>query len=235
MTTNGFFLKEKAAALATAGLKRVNVSLDSMHPDRFERIVRVDRKFFTKVLEGLDAALAAGLGPVKANVVLMKGYNEDEVLDFARLARDRDVQVRFIEFMPLDAEGGWTRDLVVSGGDILRQIDRVFPLEPVAEPRPEPATRFRFKDGRGGVGFINSVTEPFCSSCNRIRLTADGQIRTCLFSTGEHDLKSLLRSGASDDELKRFITRLVWTKEPGHRISEPDFIRPERSMSAIGG
>jgi cyclic pyranopterin phosphate synthase len=221
--------------LAQAGLKRVNVSLDSMHPDRFERMVRVDRKFLTKVLEGLEAAIAAGLGPVKANVVLMKGYNEDEVLDFARLARERDVQVRFIEFMPLDAEGGWTRDLVVPGGEVLRQIDRAFPLEPVPEPRPEPATRFRFKDGRGGVGFINSVTEPFCGTCNRMRLTADGQIRTCLFSTREHDVKSLLRGGASDEDLKRFIRRLVWTKEPGHRINEPDFVRPERTMSAIGG
>jgi len=235
MTTNGFFLEEKAARLAAGGLKRVNVSLDSMHPDRFERMVRVDRRFYTKVLEGLDAALAAGLGPVKVNVVLMKGYNEDEVLDFARLARDRDVQVRFIEFMPLDAEGGWTRDLVVPGDDVFRQIHRVYPLEPVVEPHPEPATRFRFRDGRGGVGFINSVTEPFCSSCNRMRLTADGQIRTCLFSTREHDVKSLLRAGATDAELKRFITRLVWTKEPGHRINEPDFIRPDRSMSAIGG
>lgn len=235
MTTNGFFLKEKAGALAEAGLKRVNVSLDSMHPDRFERIVRVDRKFLTKVLEGLDAAIAAGLGPVKANIVLMKGYNEDEFLDFARLAQEKDVQVRFIEFMPLDAEAGWTRDLVVPGADVLRQVDRVYPLEPVAEPRPEPARRFRFKDGRGGVGFINSVTEPFCGSCNRMRLTADGQLRTCLFSTREHDLKSPLRGGASDGELKRFIGRVVWTKEPGHRINDPDFVRPERTMSAIGG
>jgi cyclic pyranopterin phosphate synthase len=236
MTTNGFFLPEKARALAAAGLNRVNVSLDSMHPDRFERLVRVDRKFLAKVLEGLEAAIAAGLGPVKANVVLMRGMNEDEVLDFARLARVKNVQFRFIEFMPLDAEGGWSRDTVIPGADVLRQIDQVFPLEPVTEARPEPATRYRFKDGvGGGVGFINSVSEPFCGTCNRIRLTADGQIRTCLFSTREHDVKSLLRSGASDEEMKRFITRLVWTKEPGHRINEPDFVKPTRSMSAIGG
>jgi GTP 3',8-cyclase len=235
LTTNGFFLAEKAAALGRAGLNRVNVSLDSMHSDRFERIARVDRRFFGKVLEGLDAALAAGLGPVKLNVVLMKGHNEDEVLDFARLARRKAVQVRFIEFMPLNGEGGWSRDMVVPGGEVRRRIAQVYSLVPVPQLRPKPAVRYRFADGPGGVGFINSVTEPFCGSCNRVRLTADGQLRTCLFSTREHDVKALLRSGASDEELRRFVVRAVWTKEAGHRINAPDFVRPERAMSAIGG
>jgi cyclic pyranopterin phosphate synthase len=235
LTTNGFFLPEKAGALARAGLTRVNVSLDSMHPDRFARIARVDRRFFARVLDGLDAALAAGLGPVKVNVVLMKGLNEDEVLDFARLARQKAVQVRFIEFMPLDGEGHWSPDLVVPGSEVRRQVAQVYPLVPVPNPRPEPAARYRFADGAGGVGFVNSVTEPFCGSCNRIRLTADGQLRTCLFSTREHDLKALLRSGARDEAMRRFVVQAVWAKEPGHRINAPDFIRPERTMSAIGG
>ena len=235
LTTNGFFLPDKAAALARAGLTRVNVSLDSLHPDRFARMARVQRRCFAKVLEGLDAALSAGLGPVKVSVVLMKGHNDDEVLDFARLARQKAVQVRFIEFMPLDGAGGWSPELVVPGNEVRRRIAHVYPLVPARDPGPGPAARYRFADGAGGVGFINPVTEPFCGSCNRIRLTADGQLRTCLFSTREHDLKSLLRSGAGDKALEQFVVQVVWTKDPGHRINAPDFVRPARAMSAIGG
>lgn len=236
MTTNGFFLKEQAAALAAAGLKRVNVSLDSMHPDRFERMVRVDRKFQAKVLEGLDAAIAAGLGPVKANVVLMQGYNQDEVLDFARLAREKDVQVRFIEFMPLDGDDTWNRDRVLTASEILAAISSVYPLERVSQPgASDPATLYRFVDGRGEIGIIPTVTEPFCSTCNRIRLTADGKLRHCLFAVEEVDLRAPLRDGASDEEIAWIFVDCVRGKWAGHLINQPGFRKPERTMSQIGG
>ncbi len=235
MTTNGFFLTEKVDRLAAAGLKRINVSLDSLQPPRFERMVRRDGQLVFKILEGMRRARSVGLSPVKVNCVVMRGYNEDEVLDFVRLGRDENFQIRFIEYMPLDAQGEWSMQTVVPGAEILAQIDAAFPLLRDVGHGSEPATVYRFADGRGSVGVIASVTEPFCDYCNRVRITADGHLRTCLFSLTEHDLKGLLRSGATDDELADFIIAAVWKKEAGHKINQPDFVKPDRSMSVIGG
>ncbi len=235
MTTNGFFLREKARRLAEAGLKRINVSLDSLQPERFERMVRRDGQLVFKIRDGMRVAREAGLHPIKMNCVVMRGYNDDELVDFARLGREHDYQVRFIEYMPLDAQGDWSMKAVVPGAEILARIHEVFPLAPASQNGTEPATVYRFADGRGSIGVIASVTAPFCESCNRIRITADGQFRTCLFSIHEHNLKGLVRSGATDEEIADFIIAAVWKKEAGHKINQPDFIRPARSMSAIGG
>ncbi len=234
MTTNGILLREKAGALKEAGLKRLNVSLDTLYAERFRDMTRRDS--FDRVLDGLEAAKEAGFSPIKLNVVVMKGKNDDEVLDFARLARREGYEVRFIEFMPLDADGIWSQDTVVASREIIEAIDRQFPLEPVANDRPAPATRFRFKDGsKGGIGVIPSVSDAFCRICNRIRLTAEGHIRTCLFSLQEQDVKALLRGGASDEEIRDFVVAAVWQKEEGHKIGQADFIKPAKSMSQIGG
>jgi len=235
MTTNGFFLKEKAHRLAEAGLRRINVSLDSLRPERFERMVRRDGQLVFKILDGMRAARQAGLSPMKVNCVVMRGYNEDELVDFARLGRENDYQVRFIEYMPLDAQGEWSMKTVVPGAEILARIHEVSPLIPASGDGAEPATLYRFADGHGSIGVIASVTEPFCDRCNRIRVTADGQLRTCLSAQGEHNIKELLRSGAPDEEIAEFIIAAVWKKEPGHKINQPDFVKPARSMSAIGG
>jgi cyclic pyranopterin phosphate synthase len=176
-----------------------------------------------------------GLAPIKVNTVVMRGYNDDELLDFVRLGRDKEYQVRFIEYMPLDAQGEWTMPTVVPGAEILNRIDAAYPLIRASGNGSEPATVYRFADGRGSIGVIASVTEPFCDHCNRVRITADGHLRTCLFSITEHDLKGLLRSGATDDELADRIVAAVWKKEAGHKINQPDFVKPNRSMSAIGG
>ena len=235
MTTNGFFLAEKAERLARAGLKRINVSLDSLQPERFEKMVRRDGQLVFKILEGMRVARSAGLAPIKVNCVVVRGYNEDELGDFVALGRAQDYQVRFIEFMPLDAQGEWSMKAVVPGAEILARIHAIHPLTPADGNGGEPATVYRFLDGQGSIGVIASVTEPFCESCNRIRITADGQLRTCLFAVCEHDLKGLLRSGATDEELADFIIAAVWKKEAGHKINQPDFVKPARSMSSIGG
>jgi cyclic pyranopterin phosphate synthase len=235
MTTNGFFLVEKVQRLADAGLKRINVSLDSLRPERFERMVRRDGRLVSKILAGIRLAREAGLNPIKLNCVIMRGYNDDEIAEFARLAREQDVQVRFIEYMPLDAQGRWTMDTVVPGAEIHARVHAVYPLRSEQGNGSEPATVHHFADGRGSIGIIASVSQPFCESCNRVRITADGHLRTCLFSLTEHDLKGLLRSGASDEELADFIIATVWKKEAGHKINQPDFVKPDRSMSAIGG
>ena len=235
MTTNGFFLVEKVQRLADAGLKRINVSLDSLRPERFERMVRRDGRLVSKILAGIRLAREAGLNPIKLNCVIMRGYNDDEIAEFARLAREQDVQVRFIEYMPLDAQGRWTMDTVVPGAEIHARVHAVYPLRSEQGNGSEPATVHHFADGRGSIGIIASVSQPFCDSCNRVRITADGHLRTCLFSLTEHDLKGLLRSGASDEELADFIIATVWKKEAGHKINQPDFVKPDRSMSAIGG
>jgi GTP 3',8-cyclase len=233
LTTNGVLLRRDAPALAAAGLKRVNVSLDSLRADRFERLARRDS--LNTVLDGIEAAREAGLWPIKINVVVMRGINDDEVGDFARMARSTGIHVRFIEYMPLDADGTWGPDLVVAGDELLEAAETEFKLGPVSNGH-DPSTRWSFADGAPGeLGFINSVTEPFCERCNRVRITADGQLRTCLFSVRETDLRAPLRAGAGDTELERIIRAAIWRKEPGHRIGKPDFVRPARSMSQIGG
>jgi cyclic pyranopterin phosphate synthase len=233
LTTNGTTLTNLAPTLVAAGLERINISLDSLHRDRFEQITRRDE--LDKVLEGIDAAVSAGLAPVKINCVVMRGVNDDEIVDFARFGRDRGVTVRFIEFMPLDAQGEWTNEQVVTKAEIVAAIGDVFPLEPVAERESDPAARWRYVDGGGEFGVIPSVTEAFCESCDRVRLTADGMLRHCLFATRELDLRTLLRNGATDDDLAEAITAEVGAKWAGHQINQVHFIRPARSMSQIGG
>jgi len=234
MTTNGVLLREKAQLLKDAGLKRINISLDTLHMDRFHEIARSDA--FKRVMDGIQASREAGLWPIKLNMVVMKGKNDDEVVDFARLARDEGYEVRFIEFMPLDGDNIWTVDQVVPSLRIQEQIEDLFPLQPVNDPRPGPATRFKFADGApGGIGFISSVSQAFCTTCNRIRLTAEGGLRTCLFSLKETPLRDLMRSGVSDEHLGRVMETAVWRKEEGHLINQPGFIKPAKNMSQIGG
>ncbi len=233
LTTNGTTLTNLAPALVSAGLERINISLDSLKHERFEQITRRDE--LDKVLEGIDAAVSAGLAPVKINCVVMRGVNDDEIVDFARFGRERGVTVRFIEFMPLDAQGEWTNEQVVTKAEIVAAIGDVFPLEPVAERESDPAARWRYVDGGGEFGVIPSVTEAFCESCDRVRLTADGMLRHCLFATRELDLRTLLRNGATDDDLAEAVTAEVGAKWAGHQINQVHFIRPSRSMSQIGG
>jgi len=232
LTTNGMTLRLVAGKLAAAGLKRINVSLDSLRADRFEELTR--RNELPRVLDGIDAAIEAGLYPVKVNVVVMRGVNDDELVDLARFGRERGVEVRFIEFMPLDADRSWSEGAVVGQDEIVARIGEVFPLEPV-DRTSAPATRYRYVDGAGGIGVVASVTRSFCDSCDRIRLTADGQFRNCLFAVEEFDLRSLLRSGASDDEVGDLLQGAVAAKWTGHGIATVDFVRPNRSMSQIGG
>ncbi len=232
LTTNGATLRTCAADLAGAGLRRVNVSLDSLRPERFAEMTRRDE--LANVLDGIDAAVGAGLAPVKVNVVVVRAVNDDELVDLARYGRDVGVVIRFIEFMPLDGGDAWRNDQVVSQAEILDRISAVFPLEPIARGH-EPAERFRYLDGRGEVGVIPSVTRPFCEQCDRIRLTADGQLRNCLFSLEDHDLRDVLRDGGGDDDLSAAIERCVSAKWAGHAINQVHFVRPRRSMSQIGG
>ena len=233
MTTNGYLLADRCEALVGAGMNRVNISLDSLNREKFERITRT--KTFDHVIAGIDAAQASQLRPVKVNAVLVRGINDDEVEAFAEFARERDLIMRFIEFMPLDADRAWTRDMVVTGAEIYRRISAIWPLVPVVHERSETARKYRFADGRGEIGLISPVSQPFCGHCSRLRLTADGKLRTCLFSKEDHDLRSLLRGGASDRELGDEILSIVAQKEAGHRINEPGFQPPSRTMVFIGG
>jgi cyclic pyranopterin phosphate synthase len=234
LTTNGMLLTPLLPALVDAGLTRVNVSCDSLRPERFATIRR--RGDLATVLASMDAAEASGLPPVKVNVVLAYGDNDDEILAFGAFARATGRVVRFIEFMPLDAQGAWRREQLVPGADVVAQIDARWPLVAVdrADDRA-PAERFRFVDGLGEIGVIASVTQPFCGTCNRLRLTADGAIRNCLFSDDELDVRGALRAGAPDEAIESALRRAVWGKLPGHGIDEPGFLRPTRSMSMIGG
>ena len=233
MTTNGYTLAGHCERLVAAGMNRINISLDSLNREKFEKITRT--KTFDQVIAGIDAAQASKLRPVKVNGVLVRGINDDEVEAFAEFARDRDLIMRFIEFMPLDADRAWTRDMVVTGEEVYRRISAIWPLVPVVHERSETARKFRFADGRGEIGLINPVSQPFCGHCSRLRLTADGKLRTCLFSKEDHDLKPLLRGGASDGEISDRILSIVAQKEKGHRINEPGFLPPSRTMVFIGG
>ena len=232
LTTNGATLRSGAGDLAAAGLRRVNVSLDSLRPERFAELTRRDE--LANVLDGIDAAIEAGLAPVKVNVVVVRGVNDDEVVDLARFGRERGVVVRFIEFMPLDGGEAWRNEQVVSQAEILERIEAAFPLEAIRRGH-EPAERFRYLDGAGEVGVIPSVTRPFCEQCDRIRLTAEGQLRSCLFSLEDHDLRGVLRGGGSDDDLSAAIEACIGAKWAGHAINQVQFVRPRRSMSQIGG
>lgn len=233
LTTNGATLRLLADDLRAAGLRRINISLDSLRPETFFSVTRRDG--LAAVLDGIDAAVQAGLSPVKVNCVLMRGVNDDEIVDFAAFGRERGVTIRFIEFMPLDAEDGWSPTTVVPAAEVVAAIDAVFPIEPVAARGSAPAARYRYRDGRGEVGVIASVTESFCGSCDRVRLTADGMFRNCLFAVRETDLRAVLRTGGSDDDLAAAIAAEVGAKWAGHAIGRVDFIRPARSMSQIGG
>jgi GTP 3',8-cyclase len=233
LTTNGFTLAERLDGLLAAGLDRINISLDSLKQERFEAITRT--KTFDQVIASIEAAQASRLRPVKVNAVLVRGLNDDEIEDFAQFARDLNLIMRFIEFMPLDAGHTWTRERVVTAAEIHARISARWPLTPIAHERSETARRYKFADGRGEIGLVAPVTQPFCGHCSRIRLTADGKLRTCLFSKDDHDLKFLLQSGASDAQLVDEIQAIVAQKEKGHRINETDFVPPARSMVFIGG
>lgn len=233
MTTNGYLLSEAAEGLADAGLDRVTVSCDSLVRHRFEEMTLRDG--LDQTMEGLKAAAAVGLTPVKINTVIMRDVNEDQVPLFAELARSTGYEVRFIEYMPLDAQDAWEPNAVVGAKEILREISARFPLEPTGHGT-EPATTFRFTDGApGAIGVIPSVTEPFCDTCDRMRITADGQMRSCLFSLVETDLRGPLREGATDDELAALMRTCIAAKWAGHRVGKADFVKPARSMSSIGG
>ena len=235
LTTNGYYLPDRAQSLKDAGLDRVTISLDSLKRDVFKRMTGVD--VLDKVLAGIAAAKAAELEPIKINAVIVRGHNEDEVADFAAFARDYDVKMRFIEFMPLDSGHEWARADVVSGKEIRDRISERFPLVRVDVARgSDTSSRYRFADGAPGeIGIIAPVTEPFCGACSRIRLTADGQIRTCLFSTVEHSLRDVVRSGATRAEIIEYIHSVIEKKEPRHFINDPGFVAPSRTMSFIGG
>jgi cyclic pyranopterin phosphate synthase len=234
MTTNGLKLVAMSDELRAAGLTRVNVSLDSLDRERFLRLARRDR--LAEVLAGLAAAKRAGFRPIKINAVLMRGVNDDEAVPLARWAREEGFELRFIEWMPLDFSHNWSREKLVPADEILAAIGEVFPIRIAEGEDPSaPATLYDYLDGRGRVGVIASVTRPFCGHCDRIRLTADGQIRTCLFSLKEYDFRRAMRAGAPDETIVEMLRAAVWRKEPGHLINSPFFVQPDRGMSAIGG
>jgi cyclic pyranopterin phosphate synthase len=234
LTTNGYLLEGMTADLAAAGLRRINVSLDSLSRDRFFQMTRRDA--LPQVIRGLEELERhPEITPIKVNCVAMRGFTEAEVIPFAELARRKPYRVRFIEFMPLDADHAWSEDKVLTGEEIRSMIDAVHPLE--RQPRESHSTArvYRFRDGQGEIGFVNPVSEPFCGDCNRIRLTAEGTLRTCLFSMHETDLRAPLRDSASDTDLERIVRDAVWRKELKHHVSEPGFRQPPRTMSRIGG
>ena len=236
LTTNGIGLIKQAQALYDAGLRRINVSLDTLNEEKFEQMTR--RKVLSRVLEGLKAAHACGFNPIKINAVAMRGFTDDEIVDLATFARQNDYQLRFIEFMPLDADDVWGRNMYIPGKEIIGKINAVYPLTPVTQDgdaKSDTAQRYRFSDSGNEVGVISSVSEPFCENCNRVRITADGKFRTCLFSLTETDLLTPLREGAPDKAIMELILDAVAQKEAGHKINAADFIKPERNMSRIGG
>jgi cyclic pyranopterin phosphate synthase len=235
LTTNGMLLEEQAEALRTAGLQRINISLDALREEIFQKISR--RPGLDRVLAGIAAAQRAGFEQIRLNAVAIRGVTENEILPLVEFARERDLELRFIEFMPLDAEQHWTNDEVLTGGEILRRVEGAFgPLTAAERDDPnQPAVDFRFADGRGALGFINSVSEPFCEGCNRLRLTAEGQVRNCLFSTVEWDVRAVLRGGGTDEEIRELMRECVAAKAKAHGIGSLEFHRPERAMYQIGG
>ncbi len=234
ITTNGHLLADLAEPLRDAGLRRVTVSMDAVDPDRFARITRVPNGF-DFVLAGIRAAKRVGLHPVKVNCVLMRGFNEDQIIPFGMFAREEGVVVRFIEFMPLEEDRVWSPEIVVTLDEIVHRMSEYLPLKEIEHERSETARRYAFEDGIGEIGIIAPVSHPFCGHCSRIRITSDGKIRTCLFSVWDHDLYELMRRGASDDELADFIRAVVNRKEARHHIGEADFVPPSRTMVHIGG
>ncbi len=234
MTTNGHLLAERCERLIAAGLHRVNISLDSLDPIKFEKITRT--RSYDKVMRGIDAAQATRLAPVKINAVLVRGFNGDEVEAFAAFARERGLIMRYIEFMPLDADRHWSRELMVPGAEVYERIHAQWPLVEIPHEKSETARKFRFADGAPGeIGLIAPVTQAFCGHCSRVRLTADGKLRTCLFSKEDRDLRALLRANTSDEEIVAWVRGVVNEKEEGHHINEPGFVPPSRSMIFIGG
>jgi len=235
LTTNGYFLAEQAEGLHAAGLRRINVSLDSLDPVKFNAMTR--RDYFDRVWNGIEIIDRLGIRPIKLNVVLIRGINEDEIPKFAHLARSRSFVIRFIEFMPIGSDDGWTPEKVVTTKEIIAAMEESVGkrLLPVERRGSQPADRYTFEDGIGEIGMIGSVSEPFCDHCNRVRITSDGKLRTCLFSLAETDLRVLLRGDADDDAIRQTIINSVWHKEEGHLINRPGFVRPARSMSQIGG
>lgn len=235
LTTNGMLLPAQAESLRVAGLRRLNISLDTLDPERFQQISR--REGLEQVLAGITAAQRVGFDKIKLNAVAIKGLTEPDVVPLGRFARERGLELRFIEYMPLDADGAWQNEQVLSGDEIIDTLQAEFgPLEAIKRDDPsQPATDFRFVDGGGAVGFINPVTQPFCSDCNRLRLTAEGQVRNCLFSTVEWDARAVLRRGGGDEELADLIRSCVWAKKAGHGINSDEFVKPQRAMFQIGG
>ena len=234
MTTNGFLFSQQAKVLRDAGLKRVSFSLDSLDRENFKKIT--GRDGLDEVLQGIDLAQELGFAPVKINAVVIRGVNDHELESLANFARRKNLSLRFIEFMPLDSGRAWQKELVVSAKEILQRLQARFSLQPVeSENKSETAKRWNFSDSGGEIGIIAPVSEPFCGQCNRIRLMADGKIRTCLFSAGEHDLRTLLRDGSDDETIRNKLQNVVWQKEDRHHIGEPEFVQPQRTMSCIGG
>ncbi len=235
LTTNGYFLSEQAEYLSRAGLRRINVSLDSLDAAVFNDVTR--RDYYDRVWKGIEAAEAAGVHPIKLNVVLLRGVNDREIGSFARLARSKPYIVRFIEFMPIGSDDGWSADKVVPTKEVIAAIEQEIGrrLVPVEMHGAQPADRYVAEDGVGEFGFISSVSEPFCDHCNRVRITSDGKLRACLFALEETDLKKLLRNGASEEAIAGAIQGTIWNKQEGHMINQPGFVRPARTMSQIGG
>lgn len=234
ITTNGHLLGDMAQPLADAGLRRVTISVDAMEPEKFSRITRV-RGSYEAVMAGVRAAKAAGLSPIKVNCVLLRGFNDDQIVAFGKFAREEGVVVRFIEFMPLEEDRVWSPEIVVTLKEILAKMNAYMPLREIERAPSETARRFVFEDGVGEIGIIAPVSEPFCGHCSRVRITSDGKIRTCLFSVLEHDLCGLMRGGASDGQLREYIVSVVNQKEERHHIGEPDFMPASRTMVHIGG
>jgi cyclic pyranopterin phosphate synthase len=235
MTTNGLLLADHVDALKRAGLKRLNISLDGLREETFQRISR--RSGLDRVLEGIFAAQRVGFEKIRLNAVAIRGITDDEIVPLGEFARQHGLELRFIEFMPLDAENSWENDQVLSGSEIRDALENAFgALLPIERRDPsQPATDYRFEDGIGVIGFINPVTQPFCGDCNRLRITADGKIRNCLFSIAEWDARQVMRSGGSDEQLVELLHDCILAKKPGHGIDSPDFVRPDRAMYQIGG